>query len=106
MIIRPKSLRWSSNTRPSEGAAIKPIKGKFLLSNSDVPELHDEFSDMTIHRVIVPTGVDNVHAGAKTARKELVIGNFEFAKPATVEATENLRFEELCATCGDYHVRN
>ncbi len=82
---------------------LKGVKGKFLLSNTDVPEIRDEFSQFTVHSVNVPTRVDQVHADSKKVRKELLIGNFEFAKPATIAATEDTVFVKPCWACDVYH---
>lgn len=67
--------------------AITPIKGKWLLSNHDVPELHQVFSAFKIHRVDVPTTVDQMHATAKRSRPEILIGNFDFQEPQIAKRT-------------------
>lgn len=61
--------------------AILPIKGKWLLSNHDVPILRQVFSGSKIVRVDVPTTVDQMHATAKRSRPEVIIGNFDFQEP-------------------------
>ncbi len=63
------------------GAALKGVKAKWIMSNADVPELHDVFKDSVIKKIRVPTGVDKMHKGAKTERIEVLIANFDFHLP-------------------------
>ncbi len=85
----------------------KGVKGKFLISNSDVPELREAFKDFNVREIVVPTRIDQMHGHSKKDRRELLIGNFEFEspQPKVVAASEACSFRTICDTCGQLHER-
>lgn len=56
---------------------IANIRGKFLISNSDVPEIRQAFAKFRIQGVEVSTNVDQVHKTSQKVRKEVLISNYE-----------------------------
>lgn len=65
---------------------ISQIKGKWLMSNADVPELRRLFAKYAVKQINVPTQINQVSAGAKRNRAELIIGNYSFQLPAVSPA--------------------
>lgn len=73
---------------------IQGIKGKWILSNHDVPELKRMFSRFHVRKVDVPTRVDQVHPEARHVRGELLISNFPTqVQQRSIAATEILMKE-------------
>lgn len=88
-----KADHFTAPSAQELGDTIKGIKGKWLLSNHDVPELHHQFSDFAIRKVNVSTNVDNVHDTAKRVRAELLISNYRLESEAK-EMSEFFSFVE------------
>jgi DNA adenine methylase len=80
------------------GSALKAVKGKWILSNHDVPELRAALHGFQIMRVSVPTQVDQMHASSKRARPEILASNFPLSQRGVMAASE-----ETCSMCGTVH---